>query len=443
MESSNFKIQNPRNNQNSTFKLAQHRRLPFFTMVSLQAPPLPGPLPHSEWRRGRRPRRRPAESEATAHQTGTVSGCAWFWRLPAWGVRLTCGHDLAAITLKPAISNTAPTEPGRPSHAWLAVWVCVGLVAAVWVVYGQTERFAFVNYDDDRNVYDNPVVAQGLSGPAIIRAFTQPQVGNWIPLTTLSHLLDCQLFGLRAGGHHLVNVFWHTTNAVLLFLVLGRMTGKRWRSAFVAAVFAVHPLHVESVAWVSERKDVLSGMFFLLTLGAYGKWAEGRRRESGDRNQKSESRRREPEGGGQEIEGVPSAKPRACFYYWATVGLFALGLMAKPMLVTLPVVLLLLDYWPLRRFEPGRCLIPWRLVPREDSPAGAVRDFLRDHPAHPGGRAQSHPAANREPGQRPGLLWHLSATTDLSDPAGRILSLAETRPGAGRSSSWRRWCWPC
>ena len=129
-------------------------------------------------------------------------------------------------------------------------------------------------------MYENPVVEKGLSVQALGWAFTHAQVANWIPLTTLSHMLDCQLFGLHAGGHHLVNVLLHAANAVLLFLVLRQMTGSLWRSAFVAALFAVHPLRAESVAWVSERKDVLSGFFFMLAIGAYVGYVEKRRASS-------------------------------------------------------------------------------------------------------------------------------------------------------------------
>jgi len=197
------------------------------------------------------------------------------------------------------------------------VGVCVFLVLAVLVVFAQTARFQFVNYDDEESVYSNPVVAQGLSIQAVGWAFTHAQTSNWIPLSTLSHMLDCQLFGLNAGGHHLVNVLWHAANAVLLFLVLRQMTGSLWRSAFVAAVFAVHPLRAESVAWVSERKDVMSGFFFILAIGAYVRYV------------------RRPSGAG----------------YSAVVLLFVAGLLAKSMVATLPFVLLLLDYWPLGRFS--------------------------------------------------------------------------------------------
>jgi tetratricopeptide (TPR) repeat protein len=198
--------------------------------------------------------------------------------------------------------------------------VCVCLVLLVAAVFGQTARFAFINYDDSENVYDNPVVQNGLSLKGIVWAFTHAQVSNWIPITTLSHMADCQLFGLNAGGHHLVNVLLHAATAVLLFLVLRQMTGALWRSAFVAVVFAIHPLRAESVVWVSERKDVLSAFFFVLAIGAYV------------RNVRRLSR--------------PG--------HVVVLFLFAMGLMAKSMVATLPFVLLLLDYWPLGRLQNSR-----------------------------------------------------------------------------------------
>jgi tetratricopeptide (TPR) repeat protein len=191
------------------------------------------------------------------------------------------------------------------------------LVAISWFVFGQTLRHDFVNFDDHVYVYENPLVVRGLSTEGIIGAFTQTHALNWHPLTTLSHMLDCQLYGLKAGGHHLTNVILHTISVLLLFLVLKQLTGALWQSAVVAALFAIHPLHVESVAWVAERKDVLSAVFFVLTLAAYARYAR-----------------------------APSI-PR----YLLVALLFAGGLMSKPILVTLPFVLLLLDYWPLSRLE--------------------------------------------------------------------------------------------
>jgi tetratricopeptide (TPR) repeat protein len=203
---------------------------------------------------------------------------------------------------------------------WLVPGLCVLLAGITWAVFGQTVHFDFVNYNDDIYVYDNPMVLKGLSLPGVGWAFTHPQVANWIPLTTLSHMLAGQLFGPHPGGHHLVNVLLHTAAALLLFLGLWQMTGRLWRSALVAAVFAVHPLRAESVAWVSERKDVLSAFLFMLTLGAYVRQV------------------RRPFRGG----------PIVVFL------LFALDLLAKSMVATLPLVLLLLDYWPLGRCQNRR-----------------------------------------------------------------------------------------
>ncbi len=195
--------------------------------------------------------------------------------------------------------------------------ICFFLCVGIWIVFGQTKGFDFVNYDDDQYVYDNTEVRKGLTAQSVSFALKTPQVANWIPLTTLSHMLDCQLFGLDAGAHHLVNVAWHAGTAMLLFLVLRALTGALWRSAFVAGVFAAHPLRAESVAWIAERKDVLSGFFFMLTLAAYVRHARR-----------------------------PTAWTSA-----VVIALFCLGLLCKNMLITLPVVLLLLDYWPLRRFS--------------------------------------------------------------------------------------------
>ena len=200
---------------------------------------------------------------------------------------------------------------------WWVVAICITLAGVTWSVFGQTLRYDFINYDDDLYVYENPNIVSGLTRPAILWAFTHAHAGNWHPLTSLSHMLDCQVYGLNAGGHHFTNVLLHTLAVVLLFLFLQKVTGAPWRSAFVAAVFAVHPLRVESVAWIAERKDVLSGVFFMLTLLAYARYVSGE---------------------------------RSLLRYLLVAFSFALGLMAKPMLVTLPLVLLLLDYWPLCRF---------------------------------------------------------------------------------------------
>jgi tetratricopeptide (TPR) repeat protein len=218
-------------------------------------------------------------------------------------------------------SLKVPIGADRRDRRWRVPAVCLVLAAITFAVFGQTLTHEFVNYDDDQYVYNNPVVTRGLTLKGMVWAFTSIHADNWHPLTWLSHMLDCQLYGLHPGGHHLTNVLLHTATVIALFLVLRKMTGAFWRSAFVAALFAIHPLRVESVAWVAERKDVLSGLFFMLTIGAYVGYAR---------------------------------RPWSWGRYGLVLVLFAFGLMCKPMLVTLPLVLLLLDYWPLQRVEPRK-----------------------------------------------------------------------------------------
>jgi len=221
------------------------------------------------------------------------------------------------------------------------------LAAISLVVFGQTIRYDFVNFDDDLYVYNAPAIQAGLTAQGIALAFTSQHARNWHPLATLSHMLDCQLYGLKPGGHHATNVILHIITVLLLFRVLREMTGAVWKSAIVAALFAVHPLHVESVAWVSERKDVLSAMFFLLMLGAYVRYARG---------------------------------PSMTRYLLVAV-LFAAGLMSKPMLVSVPAILLLLDYWPLRRFEqPSSTTGKTKIVNSGNQPCTRQRLFLEKIP---------------------------------------------------------------
>jgi Flp pilus assembly protein TadD len=196
-----------------------------------------------------------------------------------------------------------------------SIWIYFSLAASVLIAYSQVIRFDFVTYDDPDYVTGNPHVRDGLTWAGITWAFASSFAGNWFPLTWLSHLLDCSLFGLDSGWHHFTSVLIHTLSALLWFGLLNRLTGARFKSAIVAFLYALHPLHVESVAWIAERKDVLCGLFWVLTLWAYVAYT-----------------------------GVPSA-----FRYALTLFLFCLGLMTKPMIVTLPVVLCLLDQWPLRR----------------------------------------------------------------------------------------------
>ena len=217
----------------------------------------------------------------------------------------------------------------------LTVAVCLFLALAVWAVFGQTLHHEFVNYDDDDQVYEHPVVKSGLSFQGVVWAFTHSDDGHWNPLNKISHMLDCQFYGLKPGGHHLTNVLLHAATVILLFLILQRMTAATWPSAFVAIVFAIHPLRVESVAWVAERKDLLSGFFFMLTLWAYVRYV--RRTEIRGR----QSSMRKLSYGPQPLTSVD---------YWLALLFFACGLMSKAMVATLPLVLLLLDYWPLNRF---------------------------------------------------------------------------------------------
>jgi len=216
------------------------------------------------------------------------------------------------VRSKPANRPQAP-QSTRP---WLPdVWICLLLLAATLAVYSQVGHYDFVNYDDPQYVGSNIHVRAGLTGGGLLWALTSFDSANWFPLTWLSHMPDSQFFGMDGGWHHLTNVWLHALNALLLFAVLKRMTGARWPSALVAFLFALHPLHVESVAWVAERKDVLSAFFWFLTLWCYARYVER--------------------------PGVGR--------YLAVALAFGLGLMAKPMIVTLPFVLLLLDVWPLRR----------------------------------------------------------------------------------------------
>jgi len=210
----------------------------------------------------------------------------------------------------------------RNSNKKLSLLICLTLGLITLAVFYQVYGFRFINFDDSIYIYENPDIQAGIRPETIKWAFTSSYAANWHPLTWLSHMLDWQLFGNNAGGHHLTSLIFHIANTLLLFIVLKQMTSALWKSAFVAALFALHPLHIESVAWVSERKDVLSTFFWLLTIWAYLRYV----------------------------------KQPGVIRYMLTVLTFALGLMSKPMLVTLPFVLLLLDYWPLNRLDSKRSL---------------------------------------------------------------------------------------
>lgn len=230
----------------------------------------------------------------------------------------------------------ARSSPTQSDWKWMAA-ICGGLAALTWFVFGQTLHFGFINYDDPEWVTANPDVTAGLTIQGVRWAFRQFHAG---PLSSLSHMLDCQFYGLNPWGHHLTNVLLHTAAVILLFLALRTMTGARWRSALVAALFAVHPLRVESVAWITERKDVLSGLFFALTLLAFAAYAR---------------------------------RPTVARYLLVAVSL-AVGLLAKGMLITVPVVLLLLDFWPLERFRrrPGQDAVPLTRLILEKLPLAAL-----------------------------------------------------------------------
>ncbi|MBW1862021.1 MAG: tetratricopeptide repeat protein [Deltaproteobacteria bacterium] len=202
----------------------------------------------------------------------------------------------------------------------LRILICLSLIILTLILFWNVQNHDFVNFDDPIYILENHHVKAGLSFKGITWAFTTLHGGFWFPMTWLSHMLDCELYGLNPKGHHLNNLLLHIINTLLLFLILNRMTGALWKSTFVAVLFAFHPLHVEPVAWVSGRKDILSTLFWMLTVWAYLHYTEH-----------------------------PSLKR-----YLLMLSMFILGLMSKPMIVTLPLILLLLDYWPLNRFSLGQ-----------------------------------------------------------------------------------------
>ncbi len=216
-----------------------------------------------------------------------------------------------------ALRENQPPAAAHSDQRARLLYVSLALCALTVLVFAQTVHFDFINFDDDKYVWANPAVQKGLTGEGLAYAF-QTYAPNWHPLTWLSHMLDSQLFGLDAGWHHQTNILLHTVNVVLLLLLLLRLTGAFWRSALVAALFAVHPLHVESVAWVAERKDLLSCLFWLLTMWMYVAYVRG-----------------------------PDQKKN----YRLALFFFLLAAMSKPTVVTLPFALLLVDYWPLQRLS--------------------------------------------------------------------------------------------
>jgi hypothetical protein len=315
-------------------------------------------------------------------------------------------------------------------------WITgLALAAVTLAVYWPVRNHAFINYDDPVYVTGNRHVQAGISRPGLAWAFLNLHGEHtyWHPVTWVSHMLDCQLFGLNPGPHHLVNVAFHIANALLLLLALHRMTGALWRSAMVAGLFALHPLQVDTVAWVTERKNVLSTFFWLLTLWAYVRYAEGKMQKS---------RTEHP------ISNIQH--PTSSFYLLSLV-FFALGLMCKPALVTLPFVLLLLDYWPLGRMQndecrmmnakfrspatrnpqPASCFTPHSPPGKASVPrASGCRGFHHR-------RGSSRTPRHREPpmgvagGECAGLLCPLPRQDVLANPFGRVLSASRRVAGGG------------
>ncbi len=228
-------------------------------------------------------------------------------RFPAWLGLWSMAHRLSG-----AVRIVTP-------QARLATLLALVTIALYW----PATHHDFINCDDGSYVTSNVHVQNGLTLKNLKWAFANPVSGNWHPVTMLSHMLDCQLFGLKPWGHHLTSLLLHALNTALVFLLLRAMTGAVWRSLLVAALFGAHPLHVESVAWVAERKDVLSTFFWMLTLWAYVKY----------------------------VEATPARKSKSKVWYCAALAMFAFGLMSKAMLVTMPCVMLLLDCWPLNRIR--------------------------------------------------------------------------------------------
>ncbi len=221
-------------------------------------------------------------------------------------------HKTKYLDPQPAVTRN---HFGQTINSNVIFLICILLIAIVLTVYMQAGNHQFLNYDDDVYVTSNPNVAGGITRNNILWAFTSFDAANWHPITWLSHMADVQFYGMNPRGHHLTNVAVHTVSSLFLLLLLLRLTGAVWQSSFVAALFALHPLHVESVAWVAERKDVLSAFFWLLTLLFYAKFTTKRKYS----------------------------------LYFLSLFSFVLGLMSKPMLVTLPLVMLLMDFWPLER----------------------------------------------------------------------------------------------
>lgn len=234
--------------------------------------------------------------------------------------------------------NSSSDAMSRSAHSDPRLWPAIfGLFILPALVFSPIAGHDFIGLDDATYVSENPYLRNGLTLEAVHWAFTNSYALNWHPLTWISHLVDVELFGLSPSGHHIVGLLFHALNTVILFVALRRLTGAHWRSVFVAALFALHPLHVESVAWISERKDVLSSLLWFITIWLYARYAES-----------------------------PST-----IRYLGVLICFVLGLLAKPMLVTLPFTLLLLDYWPLARLHFDSRSIGRRVIEKAPSSSSA------------------------------------------------------------------------
>ena len=269
----------------------------------------------------------------------------------------------------------------------------------------------FVNFDDPLYLTDNTHVKQGLTWEGFKWAWTSGEAQNWHPLTWISHMVDVQFFGLNPAGHHAINVLLHALNTAILFLLLQKLTGTRWRSFAVAALFGLHPLRVESVAWVAERKDVLSVLFWLLATWAYFRW----------------TKKPDPE----PTPSLAKSSPAPARWYWTSVALFTCGLLCKPMLVTLPFALLLLDYWPLKRWPQTSAKqlslekVPFLMLAAASSVATylvqrstAARHHSIGHlePFRPAGqRTRFLPAVYRDEFLAGGSVYYVSPPRPLAD----------------------------
>lgn len=269
-------------------------------------------------------RKKAEEQTKLLNKAYAIVSSAGFPRAHTAGRPSTAGGDIAPPP-PPDVNNQPSSRRASIIEKYSGLLISFLLVIACLAVYWQTFHYDFVNYDDPVYVTKNAHVQAGLTSESVKWAFTDVTSSNWHPLTWLSHMLDWELYQKNAGGHHVTNVLLHILSSILLFLALNRLTGFEWRSGFVAGLFALHPLHVESVAWIAERKDVLSALFWMLTLLLYAQYAK---------------------------------RPRASTYL-AVLLSFALGLLSKPMMVSLPLVLLILDYWPLGRMhkERNRCVV--------------------------------------------------------------------------------------